>query len=616
MIPGPTASCSCYLTDSLLPCVSDKNSCEHFTQANLNLLYFGDTCISDRSSCSNFDPSNNASTLGFDFKCKCNSELFSGAYCEKVTNLCESNTCSNGGTCIKTLNSKCCLCPAGYSGNNCENAPIDSTTQLISSSTPTTAQYSTFIQTTTFILPTTTTNFAETSIASTILALNSTSTSIETTTQPISTLIPTTVQETTFNQASSLVYTTIQSIVQTTSLDTTLNPTSTPNPAQTSPIQSSTPSIAHDSTSNQASSLVYTTVQSSSASTPSISQTTAQDTTLSKTTTADTSIASTISTLNPTSTSNSAQTITKQSLTQSITTISFSTAGVTTLTSFLAAKIVNSSLTASFRETTETSALTTQPKLDCSANPCQYDGICANMSNSSIGYECECTPFYTGVNCEKEEDDCSPDVLRCENNANCVNYVGVGNYGCDCAKKFEGKNCDIYISPCLIYQPCRNKGVCYEKSQLAQSQIAQINNQSSSEFVCKCVEGFYGAYCEKEVDICLGLKCENGGACVSFSALNDSAGNGSEFYHAYKCLCTSYFYGSFCEKMVLSYKIKRIVSTSFGAAAAIAIISLYLFIIVLDLSKLFCKYDRVVVRRGHYRIMKRKKKEKPVNYVV
>ena len=70
--------------------------------------------------------------------------------------------------------------------------------------------------------------------------------------------------------------------------------------------------------------------------------------------------------------------------------------------------------------------------------------------------------------------------------------------------------------------------------------------------------------------------------------------------------------------MVLSYQIKRIVSTSFGAVAAIAIITLYVFILILDLSKLFCKYERVtVVRRGRRLISKkRSRKGAHLRYVV
>lgn len=52
-----------------------------------------------------------------DLKCICQSESHSGKYCEKVTNLCETNKCLNGGTCVKnSVSNFCCLCTSEYSG--------------------------------------------------------------------------------------------------------------------------------------------------------------------------------------------------------------------------------------------------------------------------------------------------------------------------------------------------------------------------------------------------------------------------------------------------------------------------------------------------------------------
>ena len=53
----------------------------------------------------------------YDVTCKCKSELYSGKYCEKITNLCEKNICRNGGTCVKmTETDTCCLCQANFNG--------------------------------------------------------------------------------------------------------------------------------------------------------------------------------------------------------------------------------------------------------------------------------------------------------------------------------------------------------------------------------------------------------------------------------------------------------------------------------------------------------------------
>lgn len=45
---------------------------------------------------------------------------FGGPECNFEYNECESNPCSNGGTCLDRVGEFQCICPVGYAGSRCE----------------------------------------------------------------------------------------------------------------------------------------------------------------------------------------------------------------------------------------------------------------------------------------------------------------------------------------------------------------------------------------------------------------------------------------------------------------------------------------------------------------
>ncbi|XP_043912735.1 protein jagged-1 [Protopterus annectens] len=59
------------------------------------------------------------SQAGGKFTCECN-KGFTGTYCHENINDCESNPCTNGGTCIDGVNSYTCICSDGWEGDFCE----------------------------------------------------------------------------------------------------------------------------------------------------------------------------------------------------------------------------------------------------------------------------------------------------------------------------------------------------------------------------------------------------------------------------------------------------------------------------------------------------------------
>lgn len=126
-----------------------------------------------------------------------------------------------------------------------------------------------------------------------------------------------------------------------------------------------------------------------------------------------------------------------------------------------------------------------------------------------------------------------------------------------------------------------------------------INKTTKLEYQCKCVEGYYGNRCEYEEDICEDNKCENGALCLSFIASNFNnqtnttttitANDINYFVHLYKCECTSYFYGEHCETPYYSYLIVKNVSKTLGIASIVSLVSLYLYIFIMDFTKYYCK---------------------------
>ncbi|XP_030847914.1 fibropellin-1 isoform X4 [Strongylocentrotus purpuratus] len=99
----------------------------------------------------------------------------------------------------------------------------------------------------------------------------------------------------------------------------------------------------------------------------------------------------------------------------------------------------------------------------------------------------------------------------------CLNGGTCGSDGCECPSGFSGYYCeeeDCPDGPCLNYGYCRPNG-----------------NR------CRCVDDFYGPYCEYR-DLCPDTPCENGGMCI-VSTLGE-----------YQCHCADGYSGERCETEV------------------------------------------------------------------
>jgi hypothetical protein len=98
-----------------------------------------------------------------------------------------------------------------------------------------------------------------------------------------------------------------------------------------------------------------------------------------------------------------------------------------------------------------------------------------------IGPVCQCSPGYTGINCEKLINYC---LSTSCNNGSCTPIVN--SFKCNCHIGFTGKNCQNLINYCDS-RPCLNSGVC--------NQVSLIG------YKCYCPTGWTGNNCEVLLDV-------------------------------------------------------------------------------------------------------------------
>ena len=118
-------------------------------------------------------------------------------------------------------------------------------------------------------------------------------------------------------------------------------------------------------------------------------------------------------------------------------------------------------------------------------------------------------------------------------------------------------------------------------------------------FVCHCQIYWEGDHCERKVDYCQNMTCENNGLCRSL--LGD---------YLCECLGDSYS-GRHCEITAKTVLVYQLVAKSCGYVAIISISSVAMFIIIMDVLKYFFGIDPVREQRERIRRQKQARKRQP-----
>ncbi|CAF0777597.1 unnamed protein product [Didymodactylos carnosus] len=74
--------------------------------------------------------------------------------------------------------------------------------------------------------------------------------------------------------------------------------------------------------------------------------------------------------------------------------------------------------------------------------PCLNDGQCIS-DNSSMGYHCNCTIYFTGQNCSIPIPYCDIVPFVCQNNGTCVSKTDDYGFNCTCLAWYEGDRCEL-----------------------------------------------------------------------------------------------------------------------------------------------------------------------------
>jgi len=154
-------------------------------------------------------------------------------------------------------------------------------------------------------------------------------------------------------------------------------------------------------------------------------------------------------------------------------------------------------------------------------------------------------------------------------------------------------NCNISSTSCDLLKPCKNNGTCE----------TCWNQGKCNETIggCSCEHGWTGEFCEKMINYCENVTCENNSPC-------------RPSFPNFTCEClTENYSGRYCEIVSTKLVTLQFVSKSFGYIAILFLSIVIGFIVLMDVLKYGFGIDPTKHELERIRREKaRKRKHQPV----